>query len=83
MKKIDVLVFGRSCLDYIAVVDRFPGENQKEALDFWLVEGGGQGGTTSCSISKLGGQVFYIGKVGDDGAGRFCLKRLRDFGVSL
>ena len=82
MKKIDVLVIGRSCLDYITVVNRFPEENQKTAFEFRLMEGGGQGGTASCCISKLGGKVVYVGKLGDDQEGRFCLKRLQDFGVS-
>lgn len=82
MKKIDVLVIGRSCLDYIAVVDHFPEENRKTIFEFRLMEGGGQGGTTSCCISKLGGQVAYVGKLGNDAEGRFCLKRLQDFGVS-
>ena len=80
--KIDVLVIGRSCLDYMAVVNRFPEENQKTAFEFKLMEGGGQGGTASCCISKLGGRVAYVGKLGDDQEGRFCLKRLRDFGVN-
>ena len=44
MKDIDVLVIGRSCLDYIALVDQFPKENQKIPLEFRLAEGGGQGG---------------------------------------
>ena len=82
MEKIDVLVIGRSCLDYITVVNRFPEENQKTALEFRLREGGGQGATAACCISKLGGQVAYVGKIGDDEEGRFCLKRLHDFGVS-
>ncbi|MBA4392311.1 MAG: hypothetical protein C0407_02045 [Desulfobacca sp.] len=82
MKKFDVLVIGRSCLDYISVVTRFPDQNQKVALEFRIMEGGGQGGTASCCISKLGGQVAYVGKLGDDAGGRFCLKRLQDFGVS-
>ena len=57
MNQIDVLVIGRSCLDYIAVVNQFPGENQKMPLEFRLIEGGGQGGTSSCCISRLGGRV--------------------------
>lgn len=82
MTNIDVMVIGRSCLDYIAVVNRFPAENQKLPLEFRLREGGGQGGTSSCCISRLGGRVAYVGKLGDDDAGRFCLKRLKDFDVS-
>ena len=82
MKNIDVVVIGRSCLDYIAVINQFPEENQKVPLEFRLTEGGGQGGTASCCISRLGGNVVYAGKLGDDAAGRFCLKRLEEFGVA-
>ena len=82
MNPVDVLVIGRSCLDYIAVVDRFPNENQKLPLEFRLTEGGGQGGTSSCCIARLGGRVAYVGKLGDDEEGCFCLKRLEDFGVT-
>jgi sulfofructose kinase len=82
MNKFDVLVIGRSCLDIIAVVNQFPRENQKRPLEFRLTEGGGQGGTASCCISKLGGSAAYVGRLGDDEEGRFCLKRLKDFGVT-
>ena len=82
MNTIDVLVIGRSCLDYISVVNQFPAENQKLPLEFRLTEGGGQGGTSSCCISRLGGSVAYVGKLGDDDEGKFCLNRLQDFGVA-
>jgi sugar/nucleoside kinase (ribokinase family) len=80
--KIDVLVIGRSCLDTIAIVNQFPADNQKVPLEFRLTEGGGQGGTASCCISRLGGTVAYVGKLGDDDEGRFCLQRLEKFGVA-
>ncbi len=82
MNSIDVLTIGRSCLDYIAVVNQFPAENQKFPLEFRLTEGGGQGGTASCCISRLGGRVAYVGKLGDDEEGKFCLTRLKDFEVA-
>lgn len=82
MNKLDVLVIGRSCLDIIAVVNQFPRENQKLPLEFRLTEGGGQGGTASCCISRLGGRAGYVGKLGDDDEGKLCLKRLQDFGVA-
>jgi sugar/nucleoside kinase (ribokinase family) len=82
MKNYDVLVIGRSCLDIIAVVNQFPRENQKLPLEFRLTEGGGQGGTASCCISRLGGRVAYVAKLGDDDEGTLCLKRLEDFGVA-
>jgi sulfofructose kinase len=79
---IDVLVIGRSCVDNIAVINQFPAEDQKVPLEFRLVEGGGQGGTASCCIARLGGTVAYAGKLGDDDEGRFCLHRFEQFGVA-
>jgi sulfofructose kinase len=81
MSDFDVLVIGRSCVDYIAVVDAFPRENTKVALKQRLVEGGGQGGTAAACIARLGGRVGYLGHVGDDDAGRICLQRLSAFNV--
>jgi sugar/nucleoside kinase (ribokinase family) len=82
MNNFDVLVIGRSCLDIIAVLNQFPRENQKLPLEFRLTEGGGQGGTASCCIARLGGKAAYVGKLGDDEEGNLCLKRLQDFGVA-
>ena len=81
MHSFDVLVIGRSCLDMIAVLDRFPEENRKAPISFRLQEGGGQGGTAACCISRLGGRPIYVGRLGDDPEGKYCLQRLLDFGV--
>jgi sulfofructose kinase len=81
IKSIDVAVIGRSCLDYIAIVNQFPLENQKVPLELRLTEGGGQGGTASCCIATLGGNVAYVAKLGDDPEGRICIERLNAFGV--
>jgi sugar/nucleoside kinase (ribokinase family) len=81
MPDFDVLVIGRSCVDHIAVVDAYPRENTKAAIGHRLVEGGGQGGTASVCIARLGGRVCYVGRLGDDAAGRTCLQRLAAFGV--
>jgi len=81
MQAYDVLTIGRSCVDFIIVVDEFPQENSKMSLDSRLMEAGGQGGTSACCVSKLGGNVAYIGQVGDDTEGQFCLSRLRAFDV--
>ena len=78
---IEVLVIGRACVDYISVVDRFPKVNTKVPLKMRLVEGGGQGATSSCCIARLGGEVTYVGRIGDDDEGRICLNRLRQCGV--
>jgi sugar/nucleoside kinase (ribokinase family) len=81
MQAYDVLTIGRSCVDFIIAVDEFPHENSKMFLDSRLMEAGGQGGTSACCVSKLGGNVAYIGQVGDDTEGQFCLSRLNAFDV--
>lgn len=83
MMDIDVLVIGRSCMDIISVVEQFPAENAKVPLSCRMVEGGGQGGTASCCIARLGGKVAYYGYLGADSEGLFCLDRLKDFQVDI
>ena len=77
----EVLVIGRSCLDHIFVVAQFPRENTKTAISQRLVEGGGQGGTAAACIARRGGRGCYVGRIGDDEAGRICIERLSAFGV--
>ncbi|MCG6892175.1 MAG: carbohydrate kinase family protein [Desulfobacteraceae bacterium] len=81
MVEPEVLVVGRSCMDIVLVVDGYPPEDHKTAVRLRTIEGGGQGGTAACCVRRLGGSVAYIGKVGDDEAGSFCLERLQNFGV--
>ncbi len=83
MMDIDVLVIGRSCLDIISVVEKFPREDTKVPLLSRMVEGGGQGGTASCCIARLGGKVVYYGCLGADSEGLFCLERLKEFNVEM
>lgn len=81
MPRSEVLVIGRSCVDHISVVAAYPCENTKTAISRRLVEGGGQGGTAAACIARLGGRVCYVGRIGDDEAGRICIERLSAFGV--
>ena len=78
---IDVLVIGRACVDYLVVVEHFPEEDSKLMQQERLKEGGGQGTNTACCCARLGAKVRYVGALGDDDEGRFCLQRLADFGV--
>ena len=82
MNHFDVLVIGRSCVDHIIALKKFPKEDQKLPFEFRMIEAGGQGSAASCCISRLGGRVAYVGKLGDDEGGRLCLKRLNDFNVN-
>lgn len=82
MADVEVLVIGRNCLDHISLIETYPREDSKAPLARRIIEGGGQGGTSACCISKLGGRVAYVGRIGDDLEGRTCLQRLAAFGVN-
>jgi sulfofructose kinase len=63
------------------VVEHYPKEDAKVPMSIRLVEGGGQGATAACCAARLGGRVAYVGCLGDDKEGLFCMKRLHDFCV--
>ena len=81
-KDLDVLVIGRNCIDYLAVVERFPEEDEKAPLITKHIEGGGQAGTSACCVARLGGNVALVGNIGNDDEGAFCVRRLKDFNVN-
>ncbi|HPS93274.1 MAG TPA: carbohydrate kinase family protein [Deltaproteobacteria bacterium] len=81
-RDVDVLVIGRACVDHLCVVERYPEEDTKVQITQRIVDGGGQGATAACCIARLGGRVAYVGSLGDDEAGRFCLERLDHGGVN-
>jgi sugar/nucleoside kinase (ribokinase family) len=44
---------------------------------------GGSGAITACGAARLGLRTAFVGRVGADPAGRFCLDALRDRGVDV
>ena len=80
-ENVEVVVIGRACVDHLCVVEHYPKEDTKVPMSMRLVEGGGQGATAACCAARLGGHVAYVGCLGDDREGQFCMKRLHDFGV--
>jgi len=79
----DVAIIGRNCIDYIFVIDNYPEENSKKSIIEKCMEAGGQGSTSACCVSKLGGKTAFFGNLGSDHEGQFCLKRLEDFNVGV
>ena len=83
IKDLDVLVIGRNCIDYMAVIERLPEEDEKAPLIERHVEGGGQAGTSACCVARLGGNVALAGNIGNDDEGKYCIRRLKDFKVNI
>jgi len=74
---------GQSSLDYIAFVDGFPQEDTKAEVTDFTVQGGGPVATALVSLSRLGVETFFAGRVSDDRAGLEIRAGLKAEGVDV
>jgi sulfofructose kinase len=77
-KKIqyDCVGLGVNAVDYLSVLDPYPGLDDKVDVIKSSVQGGGPVPTAMVTLAKLGARVCYIGKVGDDPEGEFVRSQL-------
>ena len=80
-KTIDVVGLGLNATDTVMRVREFPPLGGKERLLSSEMQAGGQVATALVTCQRLGLRTRYIGKVGDDDAGKFQLASLRREGV--
>jgi sulfofructose kinase len=81
--RIDVVGLGLNATDTVMVVREFPALGGKERVVSVSQQAGGQVATALVACQRLGLRTRYIGKVGDDQAGRFQLQSLRKEGVDI
>ena len=74
---------GLNATDTVMVVREFPALGGKERVVSVSERAGGQVATALVACQRLGLRTRYIGKVGDDAAGRFQLASLRKEGVDV
>jgi sulfofructose kinase len=72
---------GLCAIDYLSLVNKYPGPDEKHDALKCVVAGGGPVPTALCAIGKLGGRVAFIGKCGVDHEGAFVKAELERFGV--
>jgi len=82
-KQVDVVGLGLNATDTVYVVREFPALGGKERVLSASRQAGGQVATALVTCQRLGLRARYIGKVGDDDAGRFQLASLRGEGLDL
>lgn len=85
MPTYDLVVIGDVNPDLIVAAPELHIEfGQRESLadsaDLLL---GGSAAITACAASRLGLRVAFVGLVGDDPYGRFCVDAMRDLGVDV
>jgi len=72
-----VLIFGGTCLDYIASVDHFPQPDEKLRTNSLTICGGGNASNTATCLSRLGIKLKLLTKIGDDLNGEKILEEFR------
>ena len=60
----------------------FEGPEHARVVEY-SVQGGGPVSTALVTMAKLGAKVAYMGRVGDDDAGRFILDEYKRYGVDI
>lgn len=76
-----VVVVGSANVDYLMRVDRSPVPGQTVLAEEFRKSPGGKGANQAVAAARLGGQVSFIGCVGDDDDGAMLLRVLRSEGV--
>lgn len=76
-RQVDVVGLGLNATDTVVLVRGFPALGGKERVLSVSRQAGGQVATALVTCQRLGLRTRYIGKVGDDEAGRFQLASLR------
>ena len=82
-KEFDAVGFGTNAVDYLIVVPEYPRFNSKIELTNYDELAGGEIASTMAGLCRLGMKTAYAGRFGDDSAGNFGLKSLRDEGVDI
>ena len=79
----EVIGLGNSAIDYLAVVPRFPEQDEKMRMLEFTKQGGGPVATALVTLARFGIPTGYVGKVGGDDFGRFILQGLKEEEVDL
>lgn len=75
MKKI--LVIGSANTDLTVAADRMPKLGETVTGRYFSINCGGKGANQAIAVAKLGGDVGFVGAVGNDGNGEMLVKNLK------
>jgi sugar/nucleoside kinase (ribokinase family) len=79
----DVVGFGTNAVDYLIQVPAYPDFNSKVELLKYTQAPGGEVASAMAGLSRLGLKTIYAGRFGDDAAGEFGLRSLKEDGVNV
>jgi sulfofructose kinase len=79
----DAVFVGASTFDALALVDSYPGPDERRIASELVFSGGGPAATAAVTFARLGLRAAFIGAVGDDPEGDRVRKGLEDEGVDV
>jgi sulfofructose kinase len=77
----DVVGIGEISVDHLCVIPKWPAPGGKARMQQYSLQGGGQVATAMVACARLGLRARFLGRVGDDAAGRQALAGLEREGV--
>ncbi|MXY50813.1 MAG: carbohydrate kinase family protein [Gemmatimonadetes bacterium] len=77
----DVVGLGCACLDFLGIVPHLPDQDDQIWMSDSTQQGGGMVSTALVTLSKLGVSTAFVGKVGNDMAGRAVKEEFDEYGV--
>ena len=80
---ISAVFVGVATLDAIALVDRYPGADERVVAAEVMYAGGGPAATSAVAAARLGVACAFVGSVGDDANGRAILAGLEAEGIDV
>ena len=83
MKKQGILVVGSANMDLVARARRFPAPGETVFGEGFGMYPGGKGANQAVCAAKLGGDVLFLGKIGDDLFGETLSRGMKQDGVRL
>ncbi|MEO7061533.1 MAG: PfkB family carbohydrate kinase [Lapillicoccus sp.] len=83
MSAFDAVFVGVATHDALALVERFPGPDERVLADEVTYAGGGPAATAAVAAARLGVRAAFVGTVGDDANGRSVLAGLTAEGVDV
>ncbi|WP_245613717.1 ribokinase [Alkalihalobacterium bogoriense] len=82
-KELLITVVGSINMDMVTVTDKIPVQGETLIGERFETNPGGKGLNQAVAAARLGGNVQFIGRVGDDAFGQELLKFLKQEGVSV
>jgi ribokinase len=79
--KSTILVVGSSNTDMVVKAERLPVPGETILGGSFFMAAGGKGANQAVAAARLGGDVVFVGKVGDDIMGRRTIELLRNEGI--